>query len=720
MLLGVALPGAAQQTAVLADTAKHVPPPNPVSVVVTPAADQARGVDAEVRAALFDLVSDRPLTALSRLEWLSASWTATRGAPAAGQRTREDLLFLLAESYYRLGLSVSFRATSQELLATAPAGRYAALVQMQRMLEAYRRGDYSLARTHAAAITSPPDVALSDFVSGLAAYQVGDLAGARVSFAKVTAGGNPAYVPYAKYMDALAAMQGDSAKASTALGAIAPLAATATGSFGDQVRLTAAQLAFQGGLYDAATVYARQVSPSGGLAADAQLTRAWSLYRSGKYDSAAALFGDFATRWPQLPGRDEARLMRGQILLEQHDPVAAGAYFGVVGDSLGTELAALQARMNAAMAQASRSLVAARAAGALYVREAESGKSLLLAPDAGAEGAVMVAAFAGVPAPSRADSAPPSAVSLADLQARFATISPPLPADVPQRPFYAAASSPKAYGAFAAADETLLAADLADAIARYRLLGASADHTMRLATLRNIQALILLGNANLAEMNKQITMTQDSVAKMSTRMVAERAKVRAALATQSAATARTATTNIAKLDSVRTALGSAANSVDADILATEMQTAVIYRRVAQLVATRADSAISNHPAFALRTSISTRLVGARALSAEGDQQLKANAALVAAELARVEASESDRMRTAQQSVSAADQRRAAAESQMVALLDTELRARTTQMVDALKRSREAADYGSASAAFFAAIEGKAAGSSAAPTPAPER
>ena len=45
---------------------------------------------------------------------------------------------------------------------------------------------------------------------------------------------------------------------------------------------------------------------------------------------------------------------------------------------------------------------------------------------------------------------------------------------------------------------------------------------------------------------------------------------------------------------------------------------------------------------------------------------------------------------------------------MVSLLDGELRARAAQMVESLKRSREAADYGSASAAFFVAIEAKAA------------
>jgi len=723
-ILGAALPLAAQQP-VLVDTSKHAPPPASTGpAVVTPAADQTRGIDAEVRAALFDLVSDRPLAAVNRLQWLASSPYTLRSVPGSGRSAREDLLFLLAESYYRLGLSSSFRASSQELLTLAPAGRYASLIQMQRLLDAYRRGDYAGAKAQAAKVGSATDAALSDFVIGLAAYQTADAAGARARFAKVTAGGNPAYAPYASYMDAIAAMQGDTAKAAAAAAAIAALAAGTPGPFADQAWLTAAQLASMGGRFDSAAAYAARVSPAGGLASDAQLTRAWALYRTGRYDSAAALFGDYATRWPQLPGRDEARLMHGQILLEQRRAAEAASYFTVVGDSLGGELAALQARMNAAMAQAARALVAARAAGALYVREADRGKSLRLAPDAGAENAVVVAAFAGAPAPPRTDSAPPAAVTLADLQARFSALSPPLPADVTQRPFYAPASSPKAYPAFAATDESLLAADLYDAVARYRLQAASADHAMRIVALRNLQALVVEGSANLTELNRQIATTEDSLGRMTAKLVAARGALRAALVTQAAATAKAATTNIGKLDSLRASLGSAASPIDADILATEMQTALVYRRLAQLVASRADSAISNHPAYALRDSLQQRLVRAHVSAVQGQQTLDVNRVLVAAELARLEASESDRMRAARQGLSNADQQRAAAESRMVALLDDELRARAAQMVDALKRSREAADYGSASAAFFMALEAKTAGdagsSAAAPAPAPER
>jgi hypothetical protein len=729
LVLGIATRTAAQQPVAAppvapADSVQAAKPAAVPAPLVQPAPDQARGVDAELRMSLFDLVQDRPLTAHSRLVWLQQTLPSAprkgaappRGAAphspgAMSAHSREDLYFLLAESYYRLGLSDAFRASAQQLLALAPAGRYASLVQLQLVLDAYGRGDYTGARTLAAKLTGAADVSLADFVSGLAAYQVGDFAGARTSFAKVIAAGGPAYTPYARYMDALAAMQGDTVHAAAAFDALRPLAAGASGPFGDQVKLTASQLALRGGQFGAAAQIASQISPTGGLAPDAQLARAWAQYRAGQLDSAAALFGDFATRWPQLPGRDEARLMHGQILLEAKHPADADAYFTQLGDSLGAELTMLQARMNAEMAQTARALVAARAAGALFVRDAETGKSLSLAPHAGAENGVLIAAFNGAPAPPREDSLPPLPLTVGDLTARLDSIAPPLPADLPRRPLYAPASSPKAYAEFASRDEALFSADLSDAVAQYRLRQALADHAMRVAALHNLQRLILEGTANLGEMTKQINATQDSLNHMTLRLVNARQTLRAALTSQTFATAKASAVNVAKLDSLRASLGPSAKAIDLEIISTETETARIYGRTAAMVQRSVDSAISRHPAFALREQLALRLVQARALSVDGQQLLLTNAALVTAELGRLSASESDRTRAARQAAVAADQRKSTAEGQLTTMLDVELRTRATTMVEMLKRSREAADYGSASAAFFMAIDTK-------PAPAP--
>ena len=370
--------------------------------------------------------------------------------------------------------------------------------------------------------------------------------------------------------------------------------------------------------------------------------------------------------------------MHGQILLEQHNPAEADAYFTLVGDSLAVEIAALQAKMNSAMAQAARGLVAARASGALFVREASTGKSLMLAPDAGAGGAVMVAIFGGQMAPAQADSIPPVPVTQEDLRARFAALDPPLPADVPTRPFYANASGPAVYGDYVTRDQNLLAADLSVASARYKLQVSDADYARRLAALKNFQMLILEGTANLGEQNKQIAMVRDSSAKMTAALAAAREKIRTALTVQGIATANAASKNMAQLDSVKASLGSNANAMDMDIMATEMQTAATYRRVADRVLKAADSAIRRHPAFATRDSIAAHLLRSQTLATEGQRLLLVNAALVQAELTRLGGAESDRSRAAKQTLASAEQRRTTAEQQMVSLLDGELRARATQ------------------------------------------
>ena len=97
-----------------------------VPMIVQPAPDQARGLDAELRMALFDITMDHPLSALDRLEWLRTSPIAGAGAIAPGMRAQEDLLFLLAESYYRLGMRDAFRKAAASLDSAAPGGRYAA------------------------------------------------------------------------------------------------------------------------------------------------------------------------------------------------------------------------------------------------------------------------------------------------------------------------------------------------------------------------------------------------------------------------------------------------------------------------------------------------------------------------------------------------------------------------------------------------------------------
>jgi hypothetical protein len=259
------LPLVAQQPT----AAPPAPPAAPASVVksppvapvaVQPAPDQARGLDAELRMALFEVTMDHPLSALDRLEWLRSSREAGSGAVEPGMRAQEDLLFLLAESYYRLGMRDAFRKAAASLDSAAPSGRYAGVIAAQRMLDAYSRGDYARVRTLASARTAG-DRGLIWLVTGLAAVQSRDFVGAHTAFAQAQASGGD-FALYAQYMDALASAASDSTKRVSALTTLQTLSENNRGAFAEQVRLSAAQTALGAGQYAAAASLADGVPES--------------------------------------------------------------------------------------------------------------------------------------------------------------------------------------------------------------------------------------------------------------------------------------------------------------------------------------------------------------------------------------------------------------------------------------------------------------------------
>ena len=75
-----------------------------------------RGVDAELRVALYDIATDRALAALNR--WSSCALArrppGTATSRAAVNRRQDP--FLLAQTYYRLGVGERFRGAAQDIL----------------------------------------------------------------------------------------------------------------------------------------------------------------------------------------------------------------------------------------------------------------------------------------------------------------------------------------------------------------------------------------------------------------------------------------------------------------------------------------------------------------------------------------------------------------------------------------------------------------------------
>jgi hypothetical protein len=670
-------------------------------MIVQPIPDQARGLDAELRMALFDVTMDHPLSALDRLEWLRSSPVAGSGAIVPGMRAQEDLLFLLAESYYRLGMRESFRKTAASLDSAAPAGRYAGVIAAQRMLDAYTRGDYARVRTLASAKTSG-DRGLISLVAGLAAVQNRDFTAAHAAFAQAqTAGGQ--FALYAQYMDALATAAGDSAKGAAALSHLQALSEGNRGAFSEQVRLSAAQTALGIGQFAAAASLADGVPSTSGAGAQALLTKAWALYRGGNAAGAAAAFRDFATRYPYLPARDEARLMAGQILLESGKSDSAEKYFQGIADSIGGELASLQARAASAMTDASRALVSARVAGSVFIANAAPGKIISLPDDAGAEKARIAAAFSGA-ADSNIAGAPPQLLYNLGVAARVDSAG---GAGFPTRVVFAPRLDAQTPGLYADRTQAVLATDIRLALASFRLEEQIDAQKTKIAALENLQRLIVESDSGLAENARQIAATQDSLEKMKSVLENTREKVRNALRTQITATRQVAAENVRLLDSTKASLGANAKGPEIDALTMEQQTAGVYSAIADDIERGLEAALDHHPAFVLRDSLVARLAHAHALHDTTAAVLSDDSLVVANELTAQRGKESNAVIAMRTEVATATQQRTASEGALVALVDEELRARATGLVAQLSHDHEAADYATASAAFFRAMDASA-------------
>jgi hypothetical protein len=687
-----------------------------------PDTNQARGVDAELRLALFDLASDRPLTALNRLEWLRSSPAASAlsdtvaivggarasaGFPGASTRlrSRADLLFLLAESYHQLGMVDAFGKVAAAVAAAPGGGRYAGIINSQLMLDAYRRGDHSrvleLARSSGVgdggARTAPP---LARLLSGLAAYQTGDFASARAAFATVRSEGG-VYAPYAQLMDALALMQGDTTRALEALGALRPLGQVATGAFGDHVRLIAAELSYESGQYEAAVASAHGVGAETGLGAQALFTEGWALYRAGRLDAARVAFANFAARYPLLPERDEARLMAGQVMLESGRAAEAEVYFQAMADSVAAESASLNSRSASTLSDGARALVAARAAGIAFVDYPRDGKTLALAEGAGAELPAVLAAFAGGPAPTPRTG--PHIVSVADIAARLRAVEPRLGAGFPRRILFLPPGTP-ASRSYAGRAQALADADVLVALANHRVHEQLDANVMKIAALEELRALIASSKDALEADARTIALTRDSLSRMRSVLAQGRDRAKRAVLARIAETRRMAADNRSVIDSMRAAFTASGESYDAPLLEMELETATTYGNLAALVEDGLDTVIERHPVFALADSLGKRLGSAESLLADARSVLAADSVVATGSLAALRGRESGRTLAARDSLAMAESRRAVAEGQLVALLDADLRARALALATRLQHDQEAAEYGSANAAFFRAIE----------------
>ena len=691
---------------------------------VTPAAqaanavvpDLTRSVDAEVRVAMFELAADRSMPALSRLERVSA--IVKQDSTRVAERERAAVSFLLSQTYYRLGMLASFRREA-EGLATGST-RYASVLRPQLLVEAYRSGDYARVATLSRSLPANDATGLAPLVTGLAAYQTGDVATARAAFTRASSTNGP-FSTYAKYMGALAQLRSDTAHAANAISMLESVANEATGPFADQVRLTAAQVAYEGERYDEALRLSGAISDSSQLAAPAMLTRAWALYKLERVENAEQVFSDFATRYPHRSEYDEARLMAAQAQLELGRSVDAERVFQQVVDSSSSGVATLQAQTNAAITELSRALVANRSAEMLAAGDPAVSKALVLRDSSNTSDLLTTLSAASTPSLVVGGETATTAVS---GTAHLDSIAARAPAVV-QRVLFAPASATKQPREVAARSQNLVAADAAVAVARLRLNEQLAAQQREIALLTALGGSVAADSANISALAVNYQAVADSMAKLDQLMASAEARVRTMLGQEIEATRSLAAENAKTADSLRTLLAPRGGADDKAALDAEVATAASYARIAELAATGLDNAIAHHPTFVARDSLRAHDVAARSALATLQTSYAGSRAGIAAALTSLHSGDSPDVQRARQALADAESRQRAAEGDAIAAVNAELSARAGEMIANLQRNTEAAQFGVASSAFFRAIDGTrtvggAGGVGSSRAPAPQR
>ena len=654
---------------------------------ITPTFDPARSQEAEVRIALSDLLGNRTVSALQRLQWLASSTPIAAGTPSTQVlRDRGDVMFLLAEAQYRLGMDSAFRANAEAVLSSGP-GRYAPLLRAQLLLSAYRTGDFSrVANLVQAAGGQDQTRGLAPLVGGLAAYQLRNYPEAAAKFAAAKAAGEP-YARFAEYMDILTSLRGDTTQTAPAIARLEALAQSTQGTLADQARLTAAQLAYETGAFDRAITLANAVTPNGGLAPAALLTKAWAQYKSKDIAGAGQTFAAYADQYPQLQQRDEARLMAAQSLLQLGRTDEAGRLFRLVADSGQAEARRLDAKSSEGVQNLARALVRARAAGLLFVNDPEMGKTIALEESAGADPLALAAAISGgTPAMPQVEVA--RIVSLNDLTQRFADVQRSVTGDIPARVLYAPASTNAATTEFSQRVEEVLAADLQAAMAGQQLRAAMRNESLRLMQLRGLQGAMQGRGDTVAKLVARVDTTDARLARLLRAVDTTENNLKAALVTQ-----------------VRNVVGGPAYvlAVRADSLRQRGQIPPGLD-VESLVAARSDSLIDALPLFLLRDSVRTRLERIRQDLAESKRAIDDTDRLFAAARGGTLPDTSGALASLRSTQVAAQARRTQAEATLVESVSKELSARAAELLALLQQDLQAAEFGTATASFFNAID----------------
>jgi TolA-binding protein len=686
---------------------------------LVPDLDAARAADAQIRIAAFNLLNGDPVAALARLRTVTTPAASSAPSPWRGEPDRQ---FLLAESFYRLGMDDSMRVAAEAVLAGPAAARYGAALRTQLLFTAYRSGDLTRGLSVIKDASHDQQTALSEMVTGLVDYQGGDLPAARAAFALAQQlGGTGPYADYARYMGAIAAVRADSTHASASIAAVDAAIAAATGEGADQLRLASAELATNAKQYDQAAAAAGQVDPHSGSDAAARTVRAWALARSDHPDLAAQAFADIADRYPQLPRRDENRLMAAQALLAQDRAGDAEGNFVMAGDSASTAVRRIT-QWEAAPHPLARALVATRSAGLLLMPDVWAGKTFVFPDSAGAQADVIHAVLATSAAPTPPAFVSPSILSVANLVARVDSAASRAPEggltladrDLLRRAVF----TPEPAGADGVASRTQLVhavralhdADVAVAEGNAAVADRRSNLALQLKLLARERAIIAAAGDSLGPMLGRLSIHEDSLAHVTQIVDEAGVRLRRLFAPQLEGTRRLAADNVRLLDSVRQVVRIAGTPADLETLDREAATAAEYSRVADVIERGLPGAIASHPAFALRDTVRLRGERTRQLIVQAQRAVTTGEAAVDDQIARV--SQGDTAREARQALAVATALQDQAAASLTVAVEHDLGARGAVLADEARRDAEAAEFGAAAAAFFKQIAFDATSASA--------
>ena len=655
----------------------------------------ARTIDAEVRVALFELSSGADIAALSRLERLTTFIGQDSASATAAERAA--LHFLLAESYFRMGMLTGFRRNAEASLA-AGQSRYAAVLRPQLVVEAYRSGEYQRAATLARDLPQTDASGLGPLVAGLAAYQSGDMPAARTAFQRAaTASGS--LVAYARYMDAIAQLRADTTQSAGAVSALEAVATSSTGNFADQARLTAAQVAYEGERYADAIRIASGITEASQVAAPALLTRAWALYKLERVDEAERAFADFAARYANRPERDEAQLMVAQAQLELGRAGDAERIFQRVADSTAIQVSSLQSQTNAAIADVARAFVADRSAELLTVSDPAGAKALVMSGVPTPDLTTVLGGESGAGPPGQAQQ---STVTAASAGTKLDSLARSNPAAT--RVLFAPPSATTNPSLVIARSQSLTTADAAVAVARHRIGEALEGQQREVVLLTRLAASLASDSSAILGLAASYRALTDSLARLDQLMAAAEARLREMIGRELEATRSLAAENARTADSLRTALASGASPEGRAALDAEVTTARAYAKIAELTASGLGKAIAHHPAFVLRDSLRAHGAAGQAALAALQSSYSGSRRDLDASLTALRNGDGPAARAARQALTDAEGRRTTAESEAIAAVSAELSARASELVASLQKNTEAAQFGIASAAFFRAID----------------